>query len=151
MKKSIGLGILALSLASCISSSGEAEPVASTGSVGQSKSTAACNPPVVLTAPVPPFTVWAGQLPPQESPEVVWMVTPLDTTGANWGLYQVNVVKDYIVSRTKFGQADRSEVLSALGTSLATIGGLRIGPQPGPPGEPADVAAQAKAIRAAGL
>lgn len=140
----------ALFLSACVQQGEEGEisspPQAPLASVS------GCLTPVKLTAPVPAFTQWNGTLPPALHPDVVWMLTPLDLYGFDWGLYQMEVTKDYVVSRTKLSAGQRMDVMYALGQQLATLGGVRVGgPQPGPIGDPADLLARAKSMRASGM
>ncbi len=149
MLKSLVAATCAFLATSCVQPTDEGEI---SRSQREQRETAACLVPVTITQPLPTFQAWNGALPQAQSPDVVWMVTPLDLYGKDWALYQMDVIKDYVVTRHKFGSTQRQDVMRALGSQLATLGGVRVGgPRPGPVGDPADLLAQAKALRASGM
>lgn len=137
----------ALALSSCVQHSPDEEI-----SVAHQEA-AGCVNPTKPSAPVPQFIPWNGTLPAPASSTDVWMIQPFDIKATDWALYQLDVVKNVVVTRIKVPAQQRPDALRQIGVQLATLGGVRVGgPIPGPPGgEPDCVLGQAHVLRNIGL
>lgn len=100
--------------------------------------------PTKLSAPPPPVEAWTGVLPTPPSPNVVWVLSPIDLEEKRWLLSMAEVEKDYIAYNFLLEAQQVGDAISKINApsvatpraALAILGVIRPIPQPGPPGEP---------------